>query len=220
MSVGLLLVGASGLAREVLAAGISGVRGILDDDPTLQGRIIGGVPVVGTIDSAARRREHLLVCVGPSATRRCVVERLLDADGDEVGGFATFVARSARVGSSSHIETGSIVLDGTVITADVQIGRHVVIMPLCTVTHDDVIDDVATLAAGVSLGGGVHIGHSAYIGMNASIKPGVTIGSGAVVGMGAVVLNDVPAGETWAGVPARPIDARNTVPAGVLGEHA
>ena len=31
------------------------------------------------------------------------------------------------------------------------------------------------------------------------------LGADATVGMGSVVLDDVPAGETWVGVPARPI---------------
>lgn len=39
------------------------------------------------------------------------------------------------------------------------------------------------------------------------ILPGVTIGEGAIIGAGAVVTKDVPAGETYAGVPARDIRA-------------
>jgi acetyltransferase-like isoleucine patch superfamily enzyme len=39
--------------------------------------------------------------------------------------------------------------------------------------------------------------------MNAAVFPGVRIGAGAVIGMSAAVLRNVPAGETWAGVPAR-----------------
>ncbi|MCA1811900.1 MAG: acetyltransferase, partial [Halobacteriales archaeon] len=41
------------------------------------------------------------------------------------------------------------------------------------------------------------------VGANCTILPGVTIGEGAVVGAGSVVTRDVPAGEFWAGVPAR-----------------
>jgi acetyltransferase-like isoleucine patch superfamily enzyme len=41
--------------------------------------------------------------------------------------------------------------------------------------------------------------------MGATIKPHVTIGDGARIGQGAAVVRDVPAGETWVGVPARRI---------------
>jgi sugar O-acyltransferase (sialic acid O-acetyltransferase NeuD family) len=197
-----LLVGASGLAREVLAAGMSGVTGILDDDARLHDTEIDGVPVLGPIATAADRNEQLLVCVGPSGGRRSIARRLRTAGvGDDR--FATFVARSARIGTSSDVAPGAIVLDGVVVTAHALIGRHTVLMPTAVVTHDDTVSDYATLAAGVTLGGRVRIGEAAYLGMQSSVRPGLSVGADAVVGMGAVVVTDVPAGETWVGVPAR-----------------
>jgi len=202
MSDGLLLVGASGLAREVLAAGITGVVGILDDDVELHDTEIGGVPVLGTVALGVTRTEQLLVCIGPSAGRRNVVRRYASF-GVDPERYATFVARSARIGSTSEVGRGSILLDSVVVTADAAIGRHVVVMPNTTITHDDILEDFTTLAAGVALGGGVRIREGAYIGMNASVRQGLTVGIGATVGMGAAVLTDVPEDQTWAGVPAR-----------------
>lgn len=202
MSEGLLLVGASGLAREVLAAGITGVVGILDDDVELHDTEIGGVPVLGTVAAGVARAEQLLVCIGPSSGRHNVVRRYTSF-GVDPARYATFVARSARIGTTSDIGRGSILLDNVVVTSDASVGSHVVVMPNTTITHDDVLDDFTTLAAGVSLGGGVRIREGAYIGMNASVRQGLTVGRNATVGMGAVVLSDVPEDQTWAGVPAR-----------------
>lgn len=202
MGDGVLLVGASGLAREVLAAGITGVTAILDDDVELHGQEVGGVPVLGPIADAATRSEQLLVCIGPSAGRREVVRRLgrLGVDSDR---YATYVARSVRIGSTSDVAAGSILLDGVVVTADARVGSHVVVMPNCTITHDDILEDFVTLTSGVALAGDVRVGEAAYIGMNAAVRQGLSIGADATVGMGAVVVSDVPAGEIWAGVPAR-----------------
>lgn len=202
MSAGLLLVGASGLAREVIAAGATGIVGILDDDDARHGTELSGVPVLGGTAMAVRRREQLVLCVGPSLVRQQVARRLSRA-GITDDRYAIVATRSSRIGSSSEIGPGTILLDGVVITADVRLGRHVVAMPNCTITHDDRLDDFVTLASGVSLGGSVHLHEGAYVGMNAGVRQGVAIGQGATIGMGAVVLNDVPERETWAGVPAR-----------------
>ena len=80
-------------------------------------------------------------------------------------------------------------------------------MPGVTVTHDCVVADLATLAAGVALGGGVRIGRAAYLGMNAAVHPAVRIGAGATSAWVPRSLRDVPDGETWAGVPARALTA-------------
>lgn len=201
---GLLLLAASGLAREVAAAAQTeyGVVGILDDNPDLQGDYVGGIPVLGGIELAAHRQEALLVCVGSGAARRRMVWRLRDL-GITDDRYATIIDDSVRVPSGCSVDHGSILLANTVLTTNVTIGSHVVVMPNVTLTHDNVLEDYATVTSGVSLGGSVIVGEASYLGMNASVRQNVWVGAGAVVGMGAVLLTDVPAGETWVGVPAR-----------------
>lgn len=200
-----LLVGASGLAREVLPVLLEAGRkvlGILDDRHADLPPAVGGVPVLGGVaDAAAYPEARLLLCIGAGTGRSAVLERLGTAVDDDR--FATVVDPSVRNPGGCPVGAGSILLAGVTITADAAVGRHVVAMPRVTVTHDCAVEDLVTLAAGVSLGGGVRIRRGAYVGMNASVHPGLTVGAGATVGMGAVVLTDVPDGQTWAGVPAR-----------------
>ena len=56
----------------------------------------------------------------------------------------------------------------------------------------------------------IRIGRGSYIGAGAIILPGVTIGAGAKIGAGAVVTRDVPPGEVWVGVPAKPLAHSST----------
>ncbi|WP_226654123.1 NeuD/PglB/VioB family sugar acetyltransferase [Leifsonia sp. LS1] len=202
----LLLLGASGLAREAAAAAQSRHRviGVLDDDPALRGTRVAGAEVLGGMAHAAEYDADLLVCVGSGAGRRSVVDRL-DALGVDDRRYTTLIDDAVRVPDGCTVGAGSILLGGVVLTADVTIGRHVVVMPNSTLTHDVRLHDFATVTSGVSLAGSVRVGEAAYIGMNAAVRQGLAIGAGAVIGMGAAVLADVPDGETWVGVPARPV---------------
>lgn len=204
-----VLVGASGLAREVLAVlrenRTHEVVGILDDNATALGTTFDGVRVIGALAQVTRYPRSLtLVCVGSGRAREDIVGRLkaLGVDSDR---FATLIDPSVRNPAGCRIGAGSILLANVSLTTAVTIGSHVVVMPGVTLTHDDRIDDYATITAGVSLGGGVRVGRGAYLGMNASVRQWISIGRNATLGMGAALLEDLPEGETWVGVPARPL---------------
>ncbi|PPK64509.1 acetyltransferase [Actinokineospora auranticolor] len=211
MSTPLLLVGAGGLAREVLAAARAlpaefKPLGLLDDDPARHGADVDGLTVLGPSELVHEHTDALvLVCVASPArpgARAAVVERL----GLAPERYATLVHPLASAAQGVELGEGTVLLAGAVITAPQRVGRHVLAMPHVLFTHDDVVGDFATCAGRAALAGGVVVGESAYLGAGSLVRQGLRIGACAVIGMGAVVLSDVPDGQTWAGVPARPLD--------------
>lgn len=59
--------------------------------------------------------------------------------------------------------------------------------------------------------GHVNIGKNVFLGINTIIASPVSIGDYAIVGAGSIVTKDIPAGEVWAGNPARFIRKRDDV---------
>lgn len=206
----LILVAATGLAREVLAmvrsSGQYDVVGLLDDDREMAGVTVDGAPVLGSIGEASNyTHAFMLVCIMASKEREAVVARLASL-GISESRYATAVDPSVQYPEGCRVGRGSILLRNVTLTAAVTLGSHVVAMPSVTFSYDDDISDFATFAAGVSLGGGVRVGKGAYLGLNSSVRDRTSVGDYATIGMGAAVLSNVPDGETWVGVPAHEID--------------
>ena len=101
------------------------------------------------------------------------------------------IGNPVTIGPGLYLPHGQVVVDGIV-----RVGPDVVLFPWTTVGL------VAGNVVGPTLGAGVHVGTGAKV-----LGP-VAIGDGAHIGANAVVLDDVDAGTTVVGVPARPVRAR------------
>ena len=62
----------------------------------------------------------------------------------------------------------------------------------------------------------ISVGSFVFIGVNSIVMPGVSIGDRSVIGAGSIVTKDVPAGEVWAGIPARRLKSVSDYRDGVL----
>ncbi|MFV8182711.1 MULTISPECIES: acetyltransferase [unclassified Streptomyces] len=207
----LVIVGAGGFAREtaqaVADAGEFTLLGHLDDNAALHGTEVDGVPVLGGCDLVRELpNARVVVCVGNPrdyAARARLVHRLALP----VERYATVVHPTAAVSATSRIGPGSVLLAHCALTAAVRVGAHVAVMPHVVLTHDDVVEDFATLTSGVRLGGSARLARGAYVGSGALVREGTTIGAWSLIGMGSAVLGDVPPGEVWVGSPARRLRA-------------
>lgn len=109
-----------------------------------------------------------------------------------------------RMGGKLTLGDGASVARGVSIdtSADVAIGAGAAISEgVLILTHDHDPRDITRKHASA-----LAIGDHAWIGARAIILASCSsIGERAVIGAGSVVTHDVPAGERWAGNPARPL---------------
>jgi UDP-3-O-[3-hydroxymyristoyl] glucosamine N-acyltransferase len=101
------------------------------------------------------------------------------------------------VGANTTIDRGAF--DDTVI------GENTKIDNLVQIAHNVRVGRNCVMAAHTGISGSVAIGDGAQFGGRAGVADHVTIGAGARVGAAAGVMKDIPPGETWGGMPARPI---------------
>jgi sugar O-acyltransferase (sialic acid O-acetyltransferase NeuD family) len=106
---------------------------------------------------------------------------------------------------TTAIGNGSIICAGTIITRDIQIGRHVILNLCCTVGHDTVIGDYSSFMPSVNISGEVLIEECVYGGTGAKIINQTSIGKESILGAGAVVSKSIPEFCTAIGIPAKVI---------------
>lgn len=86
---------------------------------------------------------------------------------------------------------------------DTVIGENSKIDNLVQIAHNVQLGRNCVLAGHVGLSGSVVVGDGAMFGGRAGIADHVTIGAGAQITAASGVMHDVPAGERWAGIPAK-----------------
>lgn len=208
----LIIFGASGFGREVawLVERINklsptwNLLGFMDDNDMIQGKEINGYPVLGKSADVAHYPDAYFVCaVGASKIREKIIDRLKQVDPNVR--FGTLIDPSVEMSDLVTVGEGTIICAHTMITVNISIGSHVIINLDCTIGHDAILHDFATLYPSVNVSGMTEIGHCSELGTGMQIIQGKKVGDRSIVGAGAVVVKDIPSNCTAVGSPAKPI---------------
>jgi sugar O-acyltransferase (sialic acid O-acetyltransferase NeuD family) len=213
MSVNQIAVyGAGGFGREVAWLAQSAVIGgecvevvcFIDDDEAVCGAILNDLEVLPLAQAKEKYPAACIVSgIGVPKMRELTMEKACAAG----FGFATLIHPRTEMSKWVEIDEGTVICAGNILTTNITLGLHVQINLDCTIGHDVIMSDYATLAPGVHVSGYVHIGKRAYIGTGAVIINGtqnnpLIIGDDVIIGAGACVTKSISYG-IWGGVPAR-----------------
>lgn len=206
----IVIVGAGGVGREVsliiqkinMLSPTWNLLGYIDDNPENLGKIVNGYPILGGTDSLVTMEQdtYVVITIANYEVKKRIVAKL-----NNRFKFATIVHPNVWIHDYMKIGEGCIVYEGVILTANISIGNHVLISPKCGIGHDTVIDDYVSLLWNVNVSGNDKIYEGVMFGSGSTIIQGKSVGKGAVIGAGAVVVEDIPAGATAVGVPAKVI---------------
>jgi bifunctional UDP-N-acetylglucosamine pyrophosphorylase / glucosamine-1-phosphate N-acetyltransferase len=212
-----LIRSAQGRVHAVCAAEAEEVQGVNDRVQLAQ------------ITAALRQRinlEHMrngVTIVDPATTfidARAVLEPDVRIEPFVVVEGACHIERGAVLGPFARVRGDSRVGENARVGNFVELARSSLGPEVCALHHTYVGDGV--VGRGANLGAGTifanwdgqehhtsTVGEGVQVGASTVLVGPSSLGAGARTGAGAVVArSDVPAGETWVGVPARPIQAR------------
>lgn len=211
----IVVVGAGGMAREVewiireinLRQGeVFKFKGYVVSDDESSARAWGDLNVLGDdtfLLSYSGPTLDVVIAIGSPSILSRVSKKLPDNPHLE---FPNLVHPQTQFdGGSSSLGIGNIVLPGSIVTTDVEIGNFNILNTAVTIGHDTRIGDCCVINPGAHISGKVNVGNSVLIGAGSVTLQTLTIGDGATIGAGAVVTRSVRGGETVVGVPARPL---------------
>ena len=162
-----------------------------------------GVPVLGADDVlpavAASGVTHAFVAVGENRLRAKLQRHVTEL------GFSLInaISRSAVLSARVNLGTGIAIMPGAIVNVDTTIGDGAIINTGASVDHDGAIGAFAHIGPGSTLAGNVTVGEGTFLGAGTTVIPRRTIGAWTTSGAGAVVVQDLPGGVLAVGVPAR-----------------
>jgi UDP-3-O-[3-hydroxymyristoyl] glucosamine N-acyltransferase len=112
----------------------------------------------------------------------------------QIGGVV--IHDDVEIGSGTRIDRGGI--------RDTVIGEGTKIDNLCQIGHNCVIGRHCIIVAQCGLSGSVTLEDFVVLGPRTGIVPHITVGRGAITASRSTIYENVPAGETWGGFPAKP----------------
>ena len=202
------IIGASGFGREVawLIYELDewNVKGFIDDNPSLHGEIVNGIPVIGNTDFLLKSNEITNVCIaiGNPEIRQKVFNKLKVNTNLR---YPNIIASNVRIDKTIKMGIGNIICCQSVLTVNIKLGSFNHINLDCTIGHDVEMNDYITVYPSVNISGNVEIGSYSEFGTGSQIIQGKRITNNVVIGASATVVRDINESGTYVGCPARRI---------------
>ena len=204
----LIIVGASGFGRELLAVielinqkePTWNVLGFIDDNLDALNGFNISYKVIGKIHEwQPKGSEMYALAIAAPRTKEKLV-RTLKTKGAQ---FASIIAPTSTIGNRTKVGEGVVMFGDVRISVDVTIGEFVFFNSMDGIGHDAVIGDYCTFGPKVCISGGTKMGKCVNVGALASTHPGAEVGDYATIGMNSCVIRKVKSGTTVIGVPAK-----------------
>lgn len=200
----LIIIGGGGFAKEVIWLANDcnrKVKGVLDDSVQTHNTQVQGATVLGDVSSWVSYKDcEFIIAIGSPRTRQKVLDKMLTFGEPD---FATLIHPSVRLSNTVSIGEGSIICAGSILTADISLGKHNILNLNVTVGHECEFADYVTIAPMVAVSGNVKLHHLVEVGTGAVIRQGLELAEGSMLGMGGVLTKNIPERMIFAGNPAK-----------------
>lgn len=214
----LIILGTSGLAREMaqLVEQVNNYEhqwefaGFVGQPTSEINKTLSYGPILGDDNwlIAQNFEASLVIGIGYPKLRAEVLARYLE-HGDRFK-YPNIIHPSVSLDYQRvELGCGNIITAGCVFTCDIKVGNFNLFNYCSTVGHDCLIGNFNVFNPGVNVSGGVCIGDHVLAGTGCQILQNMCVNNDAVIGAGAVVRNEVSAGQTVVGVPAKPLEKHN-----------
>lgn len=203
----ILLIGAGGHSKvvaDILQQNMEYEIAGLIDQPGKSG--FWGIPVVGSDDDLARLHDemhvsHAFVALGNGQLREKVAHKAKAAGYELVN----IISKDAVISGHARIGSGTVIMPGAVVNADVEIGEGCIINTNASVDHECRIGDYTHVAPGCALSGKTQIGRQCMLGTGCRVIDGINVGDHTIIGAGTVVIGSIAGNCTVVGVPGKMI---------------
>jgi sugar O-acyltransferase (sialic acid O-acetyltransferase NeuD family) len=139
----------------------------------------------------------VVAAVGAPGVRRTLVESWAGSV------YGSIISPEAWVSPSAWIGPGAIIAPFSAVSANVVLGRHVLLNLGSSISHGSLLGDYVTVSPGARIAGDCRIGDGVFLGIGAIISNGISIAAGTVIGAGAVLVAPIDEPGVYVGVPAR-----------------
>lgn len=117
--------------------------------------------------------------------------------------LATIVHKTAFIGKGAILEPGAFIMYNSYVGPQAHIGKCSFVMANCSIGHDTKIGDLCHCSVGAIMTGYSELGFCSDLAVGATIIAYKVVGDYAMIAANALGTHDIPAGEIWAGSPAR-----------------